>query len=82
MRADAELLVKTCHHRGAHALGGMAARIPNRRDPQVNEAALAGVREDKVRESGGAPRWLSTPVRSWTSGLPAGPSRRPVSGTA
>ena len=52
MRAYAELLVKTCHRRGAHALGGMAAFIPSRRDPQVNEVALARVREDKDRESG------------------------------
>jgi malate synthase len=51
MRAYTELLVKTCHRRGAHALGGMAAFIPSRRDPQVNEVALARVREDKVRES-------------------------------
>ena len=51
MRAYTELLVKTCHHRGAHALGGMAAFIPSRRDPRVNEAALARVREDKIRES-------------------------------
>jgi malate synthase len=51
MRAYTELLVQTCHRRGAHALGGMAAFIPSRRDPAVNEAALAKVREDKVRES-------------------------------
>ena len=51
MRAYTELLVKTCHRRGAHALGGMAAFIPSRRDPRVNEVALARVREDKVRES-------------------------------
>jgi malate synthase len=51
MRAYTELLVKTCHRRGAHALGGMAAFIPSRRDPRVNEMALARVREDKVRES-------------------------------
>jgi malate synthase len=51
MRAYTELLVKTCHRRGAHALGGMAAFIPSRRDPTVNEVALARVREDKVRES-------------------------------
>ncbi len=51
MRAYTELLVKTCHKRGAHAMGGMAAFIPNRRDPQVTEAALAKVREDKQRES-------------------------------
>ncbi|MGH7266900.1 MAG: malate synthase A, partial [Candidatus Rokuibacteriota bacterium] len=51
MRAYTELLVRTCHRRGAHALGGMAAFIPSRRDPEVNEVALARVREDKVRES-------------------------------
>jgi malate synthase len=52
MRAYAELLVKTCHRRGAHAIGGMAAIIPSRRDPEVNETALAKVREDKQREAG------------------------------
>ncbi len=52
MRAYTELLVKTCHRRGAHAIGGMAAFIPSRRDPQVNEVALAKVREDKEREAG------------------------------
>jgi malate synthase len=51
MRAYTELLVRTCHRRGAHAIGGMAAFIPSRRDPQVNEIALAKVREDKVREA-------------------------------
>ena len=52
MRAYTELLVKTCHQRGAHAIGGMAAFIPSRRDPEVNEKAMAKVREDKTRESG------------------------------
>jgi malate synthase len=51
MRAYTDLLVKTCHARGAHAMGGMAAFIPNRRDPEVTERALAKVREDKTRES-------------------------------
>jgi len=51
MRAYTELLVRTCHSRGAHAIGGMAAFIPSRRDPQVNEIALARVTEDKQRES-------------------------------
>lgn len=51
MRAYTELLVKTCHRRGAHAIGGMAAFIPSRKDPVVNERALAKVTEDKVRES-------------------------------
>jgi malate synthase len=52
MRAYTELLVKTCHRRGAHAIGGMAAFIPSRRDPEVNEQAIAKVRDDKTRESG------------------------------
>jgi malate synthase len=51
MRAYTELLVKTCHKRGAQAMGGMAAFIPSRKDPEVNEKALAKVREDKVREA-------------------------------
>src|ERR1700757_217013 len=52
MRAYTELLVKTCHQRGAHAIGGMAAFIPSRRDAEVNEKAMAKVREDKTREAG------------------------------
>jgi malate synthase len=52
MRAYTELLVSTCHRRGAFAMGGMAAFIPSRRDPAVNEVALAKVREDKEREAG------------------------------
>src|SRR5579862_7953196 len=51
MRAYAELLVRTCHRRGAHAIGGMAAYIPSRRDPAVNAVALEKVREDKQREA-------------------------------
>jgi len=52
MRAYTELLVATCHRRGAHAMGGMAAFVPSRKDPAVNEVALAKVREDKQREAG------------------------------
>ena len=52
MRAYTELLVHTCHKHGAHAIGGMAAFIPNRRDPVVTENALKKVREDKLREFG------------------------------
>jgi malate synthase len=52
MRAYTELLVKTCHKRGAHAIGGMAAFIPTRKDPAINEMAFAKVREDKEREAG------------------------------
>jgi malate synthase len=51
MHAYTELLVRTCHRRGAHAIGGMAAFIPSRKDPEVNRVALARVREDKERES-------------------------------
>jgi malate synthase len=51
MRAYCELLVATCHRRGAHAIGGMAAFIPSRRDPDVNRVALEKVREDKQREA-------------------------------
>jgi malate synthase len=52
MRAYSQLLVKTCHDREAHAIGGMAAFIPSRRDPEVNAVALAKVAEDKRREAG------------------------------
>ncbi|MDP9317525.1 MAG: malate synthase A [Actinomycetota bacterium] len=51
MRAYTELLVRTCHKRGAHAIGGMAAFIPSK-DPKVNEQAFDKVREDKTREVG------------------------------
>lgn len=52
MQAYTELLVATCHRRGAHAIGGMSAFIPNRRDPEVTARALAQVRADKEREAG------------------------------
>jgi malate synthase len=52
MRAYTELLVKTCHDREAHAIGGMAAFIPSRRDAEVNRVALEKVSEDKRREAG------------------------------
>jgi malate synthase len=51
MRAYTERLVMSCHRRGAHAMGGMAAFIPSRRDPEVNETAMRKVRDDKRRES-------------------------------
>src|SRR6202035_1519755 len=50
MRAYTELLAATCHRRGAHAMGGMAALIPSRSDSEANERALAAVRADKERE--------------------------------
>ncbi len=52
MRAYTQLLVRTCHARGAHAIGGMAAFIPSRKDAEVTAVALAKVREDKEREAG------------------------------
>ncbi len=63
MRAYTELLVRTCHKRGAHAIGGMAAFIPSRRDPEVNKIALGKVREDKEREAnaGFDGTWLAHP---------------------
>jgi malate synthase len=63
MRAYTELLVDTCHLRAAHAIGGMAAFIPSRRDPEVNERALARVREDKIREATGGfdGTWVAHP---------------------
>lgn len=52
MHAYTELLVRACHKRGAHAIGGMAAFIPNRRDPEVTEKAISQVTADKEREVG------------------------------
>jgi malate synthase len=52
MRAYTELLVKTCHKRGAHAMGGMAAQIPSRTDEEANEKAFEALRSDKEREAG------------------------------
>ena len=52
MRAYTELLVRTCHKRGAFAMGGMAAFIPSRKDPEINRAAFAKVTADKTREAG------------------------------
>ena len=52
MRAYTELLVKTCHKRGAHAMGGMAAFIPSRKDPEQNEQVREKIRADKSREAG------------------------------
>lgn len=63
MRAYTNLLVKTCHRRGAHAIGGMAAFIPNRRDPAVTEKAIKKVIEDKVAElkAGFDGTWVAHP---------------------
>ncbi len=63
MRTYAELLIQTCHKRGAHAIGGMSAFIPSRKDENVNRTALAKVREDKLRESsqGNDGCWVAHP---------------------
>ena len=52
LRSYSKLLIQTCHRRGAHAMGGMAAQIPIKEDAGANEAALAKVRADKEREAG------------------------------
>jgi malate synthase len=64
MRAYALLLVKTCHARGAPAMGGMAAQIPIKNDPAANEAALEKVRQDKLREvtDGCDGTWVAHPA--------------------
>ena len=64
MRAYTELLVKTCHRRGAFAMGGMAALVPSRSDEEANEKAISGVREDKEREAaaGFDGTWVAHPV--------------------
>ena len=64
MRAYALLLVKTCHRRGAPAMGGMAAQIPIKNDPQANAAALDKVRQDKLREvnDGCDGTWVAHPA--------------------
>ncbi|WP_218110275.1 malate synthase A [Oligoflexus tunisiensis] len=63
MRAYAQLLVRTCHKRGAHAIGGMAAFIPSRKDAAVNERAIAKVTEDKTleAEAGFDGTWVAHP---------------------
>jgi malate synthase len=63
MHSYSLLVVKTCHRRGAHAIGGMAAQIPIRNDPAANEAALAKVRDDKIREAtdGHDGTWVAHP---------------------
>ncbi len=63
MRAYSLLLIKTCHHRGAFAMGGMAAQIPIKNDPAANDAAMAKVRADKEREvtDGHDGTWVAHP---------------------
>ena len=63
MRAYSQLLIETCHRRGVHAMGGMAAQIPIKRDPEANQAALEKVRADKLREArdGHDGTWVAHP---------------------
>lgn len=63
MRAYTQLVIKTCHRRGAFAMGGMAAQIPIKNDPEKNDAALAKVRADKTREAqdGHDGTWVAHP---------------------
>jgi malate synthase len=63
LRAYAKLLISTCHRRGAHAIGGMAAQIPIKDDPQANDIALQKVRADKLREvtDGHDGTWVAHP---------------------
>ncbi|KAL0258022.1 hypothetical protein SLS55_007193 [Diplodia seriata] len=64
MDAYVKLLIKTCHRRGVHAMGGMAAQIPIKNDPKANEAAMASVRADKLREAraGHDGTWVAHPA--------------------
>ena len=80
MRAYTDLLAATCHRRGAHAMGGMSALIPSRRDEEANEKALAGVRADKRREVGRgmtAPGSLTPTSSRSLARFRAGARRRP-----
>jgi malate synthase len=63
LRSYVDLLIRTCHRRGIHAMGGMAAQIPIKTDPDANEAALAKVRADKLREvtAGHDGTWVAHP---------------------
>jgi malate synthase len=63
LKSYVDLLIQTCHRRGAHAMGGMAAQIPIRDNPQANEAAMAKVRADKTREAraGHDGTWIAHP---------------------
>jgi malate synthase len=64
LKAYSELLIRTCHRRGAHAMGGMAAQIPQPHDPQANSRALEQVRADKLREvsAGHDGTWVAHPA--------------------
>jgi len=63
LKSYVDLLIQTCHKRGAHAMGGMAAQIPIKNDPAANDAALEKVRQDKLREvrAGHDGTWVAHP---------------------
>jgi malate synthase len=63
LKAYVDLLIKTCHRRGAHAMGGMAAQIPIKNDPDANASAMEKVRQDKLREvkAGHDGTWVAHP---------------------
>ena len=63
LKAYVDLLIQTCHRRGIHAMGGMAAQIPIKSDPEANEKALEKVRQDKLREvkAGHDGTWVAHP---------------------
>ncbi len=63
LRSYVELLIHTCHRRGIHAMGGMAAQIPIRNNPKANEEAMERVRQDKLREvrAGHDGTWVAHP---------------------
>ncbi|TLY58736.1 MAG: malate synthase A [Gammaproteobacteria bacterium] len=85
LKSYVELLIKTCHRRGAHAIGGMAAQIPIRDDPAASEAAMARVRADKLREAraGHDGTWIAHPglagiAREAFDAVMTGPNQLPV----
>ena len=77
MAAYADLLVKTCHARGAHAIGGMAAFVPSRSNPEATAAALAKTTADKSREAGARLRRLLGRAPGARADLPGRVRRRP-----
>src|SRR3989442_13980417 len=71
LRSYAELVIRACHRRAIHALGGMAAQIPIKRDPALNAQALDKVRQDKLREGrqGHDGTWVAHPARVARGGV-------------
>ena len=65
LKSYVELLIQTCHRRGIHAMGGMAAQIPIKNDPEANKRALDKVRQDKLREVKAGHDGTGWPIRAW-----------------